>query len=143
MPLKRGFFLPKFLWGAFYTHSLNLEWSVNLFPKKPWFLRACSGSLLKIPWEKEKLLVTSNFSFSHSVFYPSGELSAIFTTNRNCRLQTLSISKSQEFVVWERVNKIHGFKSNWSPYLPTHSLEHPLSILQDFVKFKVTQLLIG
>ena len=22
-------------------------------------------------WEKEKLLVTSNFSFSHSVFYPS------------------------------------------------------------------------
>ena len=29
-------------------------------------------------WEKEKLLVTSNFSFSHSVFYPFGELSAIF-----------------------------------------------------------------
>ena len=28
--------------------------------------------------EKEKLLVTSNFSFSHSVFYPLGELSAIF-----------------------------------------------------------------
>ena len=23
-------------------------------------------------WEKEKLLVTSNFSFSHSVFYPFG-----------------------------------------------------------------------
>ena len=29
-------------------------------------------------WEKEKLLVTSNFSFSHSVFYPFGELSIIF-----------------------------------------------------------------
>ena len=28
--------------------------------------------------EKEKLLVTSNFSFSHSVFYLFGELSAIF-----------------------------------------------------------------
>ena len=28
--------------------------------------------------EKEKLLVTSNFYFSHSVFYPFGELSAIF-----------------------------------------------------------------
>ena len=26
-------------------------------------------SLLKTLWEKEKLLVTSNFSFSHSVFY--------------------------------------------------------------------------
>ena len=27
--------------------------------------------------EKEKLLVTSNFSFSHGVFYPYGELTAI------------------------------------------------------------------
>ena len=41
-------------------------------------------SLLKVgkgeisQWEKEKLLVTSNFSFSHTVFYPFGELSAIF-----------------------------------------------------------------
>ena len=29
-------------------------------------------------WEKEKLLVTSNFSFTYSVFYPFRELSAIF-----------------------------------------------------------------
>ena len=29
-------------------------------------------------WEKDKLLVKSNFSFSHSVFYPFGELPAIF-----------------------------------------------------------------
>ena len=29
-------------------------------------------------WEKEKLLVTSNFSFSHIVFNPFGALSAIF-----------------------------------------------------------------
>ena len=48
------------------------------FPNKPWFLRVCSTSLLKTQWEKEKLLVTSNFSFSHSVFYPYGELSTIF-----------------------------------------------------------------
>ena len=34
--------------------------------------------LLKTLWEKEKLLVTSNFSFSRSVFYSFGELSAIF-----------------------------------------------------------------
>ena len=36
---------------------------------------------LQIFWklqEKEKLLVTRDFSSSHSVFYPSGELSAIF-----------------------------------------------------------------
>ena len=41
---------------------------INPFPKKPWFLRVCSTSLLKTLWEKEKLLITSNFSFSHSVF---------------------------------------------------------------------------
>ena len=29
-------------------------------------------------WEKEKLLVMRDFSFSHTVFYPYGELSAIF-----------------------------------------------------------------
>ena len=51
---------------------------INPFPNKPWFLRVCSTSLLKTLWEKEKLLVMSNFSFSHSVFYPFEELSAIF-----------------------------------------------------------------
>ena len=43
-----------------------------------WVLRVCSASLLKTPWEKEKLLVMSNFSFSQSVFYPFGKLSSIF-----------------------------------------------------------------
>ena len=43
---------------------------INPFPNKPWFLRVCSIILLKTLWEKEKLLVTSNFSFSHSVFNP-------------------------------------------------------------------------
>ena len=57
---------------AFSNHSMNP------FPNKPWFLRVCSTSLLKTLWEKEKLLVTSNFSFSHSVFYLFEELSAIF-----------------------------------------------------------------
>ena len=33
---------------------------------------------LKTPWEKEKLLGTSNFSFSHSVFYPFWYFSATF-----------------------------------------------------------------
>ena len=32
----------------------------------------------KTLWEKEKLLVTSNFSFSHNVFYTVGELLAIY-----------------------------------------------------------------
>ena len=54
--------------------------NINPFPNKPWFLRVCSTSLLKTLWEKEKLLVTSNFSFSHSVFYPFVELSTILIT---------------------------------------------------------------
>ena len=51
---------------------------INPFPNKPWFLCVCSTRLLKTLLEKEKLLVTSNFSFFYSVFYPFGELSAIF-----------------------------------------------------------------
>ena len=42
----------------------------NPLPNKPWFLRVCSTSLLKTLLEKKKLLVTSNFFFSNSVFYP-------------------------------------------------------------------------
>ena len=53
------------------------EW-VNPFPNKPWFLCVCSSSLLKTLVGKKKLFAISNFSFSHSVFYPFGELSAIF-----------------------------------------------------------------
>ena len=48
------------------------------FPNKPWFLHVCCTRLLKTLWEKEKLLVRSNFSFSGSFFYQFGELSAIF-----------------------------------------------------------------
>ena len=42
---------------------------VNPFPNKPLFLHVCCASLLKTLWEKEKLLVKSNFFFSHSVFH--------------------------------------------------------------------------
>ena len=45
---------------------------------RPLFIQHGSTRLLKTLWEKVKLLVTSNFSFSHSVFYPFGELFAIF-----------------------------------------------------------------
>ena len=45
---------------------------VNPFPHNDTFWRRWETSLLKTLWEKEKLLVTSNFSFSHSVFYLFG-----------------------------------------------------------------------
>ena len=50
---------------------------LNPFSNKPWFLRVCRANLLKTLWEKEKLLVTSNFSFFHSFFHPFREHSAI------------------------------------------------------------------
>ena len=64
---------------CFATFASGLVWpEINPFPNKPLFLRVCSTGLLKTLLEKEKLLVMSNFSFSCSVFYPFGELSAIF-----------------------------------------------------------------
>ena len=60
----------------------------NPFPNMPWFLRVYSTGHMKTLWEKEKLLVTSNFSFSHTIFYPFLELSTIFTKLEivNCKL---------------------------------------------------------
>ena len=44
----------------------------NPFLHNDTFWRTWETSLLKTLWEKEKLLVTSNFSFSHNVFYLFG-----------------------------------------------------------------------
>ena len=85
---------------SFWKHSGKKEKSQFLFPhdvyhsfnpflNKPWFLRVCITSLLKTLCEKEKLLIMSNFSFSHSVFYP-------------CRL---SVQKSLKFDVWEKAKR--------------------------------------
>ena len=41
----------------------------NPLPNKPLPLRVCNISLLKTLWDKEKFLVTSNFSFSHKRFF--------------------------------------------------------------------------
>ena len=67
-------------WGLFNQKHLQMTafLIISPLPNKPWYLGVCSTSLLKTLWEKEKLLVMSNLYFSHSVFYPFGELSAIF-----------------------------------------------------------------
>ena len=51
---------------------------LTLSQTSPGLLRVCITSLLKALQEKEKLLVTSNFSFSCSAFYLLRELSATF-----------------------------------------------------------------
>ena len=84
---------------------------VNPFQNKPWFLRVCSTSLLKTLWEKEKLLVTSNFSFSPQRFLPTLGAFCHFHQIWNCRLQALSVWKRLKFVVWERVKT--ALKNGW------------------------------
>ena len=86
----------------------------NSFPNKPWFLRVCSRSLLKTLWEKEKLLFTSNFSFSHSVFLPIRKTFCHFHQIWNCRLQSLPVSKSLKIVVWEKVKEANLSKFSLS-----------------------------
>ena len=49
------------------------------------------------------MLITSNFSFSHNVFYLFGELPAILIKFK-IGLQALSVWKGLKFIVWERVN---------------------------------------
>ena len=78
-------------------------WFINPFPNKPWFLHVCSTTLLKTLWEKEKLLATSNFSFSHSVFYLFEELSAAFVQMKIVVCKLFSFWQSPKFVVWEWV----------------------------------------
>ena len=46
--------------------------AINPFPHNDAFWRPWETSLLETLWEKKKLLVTSNFSFSHYVFYLFG-----------------------------------------------------------------------
>ena len=65
---------------AKFKENADNNWNVVIipFPHNDAFWRPWETSLLKTLWEKEKLLVTSNFSFTHSVFYQFRELSAIY-----------------------------------------------------------------
>ena len=72
------------------------------FPNKPWFLCICSTSLLKtLLKKKEKLLVMSNFSLSHSVFYLLGELSTFFTKLKIVICNFHTVWKNKKIVVWK------------------------------------------
>ena len=69
------------------------------FRNKPW-LYVWSTSLLKTLWKKEKLLVTSNFSFTHSVFYSIWELSAIFIEFKIFICELFQFGQVLKFVIW-------------------------------------------
>ena len=67
---------------------------INPFPNKPWFLHVCSTSLLKTLWEKEKLLVISNFSFSHSVSTSSENF--LLSSSLNLKMSSANFSSLEE-----------------------------------------------
>ena len=77
---------------------------LNPFPNKPWFLCVVSASLLKTLWDKEKLLVMSNFSFSHSVFYPFGEFSNIFIKFENVVCKLFQFRRVLNLLFGKRLN---------------------------------------
>ena len=55
--------------------------------------------------------VTSNFSFSHSVFYPFCQTFCPFSLHLNSCLQTFLVWKGLKFVAWERFNAISNIIS--------------------------------
>ena len=80
---------------------------LSLSQTSPAFYVSAVQVLLKTLWEKEKLLVTSNFSFFHNIFYPFGEFSTIFikceiVVCKRCqcgRVQNLSFGKGLKKLV--------------------------------------------
>ena len=79
LPVWRTFFHLNPIWKwqlqflSFWKSLKCIVWErVNPFPHNDAVWRLWETSLLKTLWENEKLLVTSNSSFSHSVFYPFG-----------------------------------------------------------------------
>ena len=69
---------------------------LNSFQNKLLFKLVRSMGLYEILWEKEKLLVTSNFSFSHGVFYHFGVHSNIFI---NFKLSSANYLKVSNLIV--------------------------------------------
>ena len=59
-------------------HSYISETLLTLSQTSPGFYMSAVYKSFENTGGKGELLATSNFSFSHSVFYPFGELSAIF-----------------------------------------------------------------
>ena len=76
----------------------------------PGFLHVCNTNLSKTPWEKKKLLLTSNFSFSQCVLYSFGEHSAIFIKFKIAICKLSVLKKSLKFVVRERVKELEALE---------------------------------
>ena len=79
---------------------------VNFYQTSAGFYMSTVQVFRKHCGKKEKLLTKSNFFFTHSVFYPLGELSAIFIRFKIVVCKVFEFG-SLKFVVWERVKMLH------------------------------------
>ena len=85
-----------FLYGKKLKHTKLL----TLSQTSPQVLRVCSTSLLKSQREKEKLLITSNFSFLPQCFPPVWRTFCYFHQTQNCCLQNCCLS------VWKGLKSV-------------------------------------
>ena len=74
---------------------------VDPVPNKPWFLRACSTSLLKTVRDKGEIARNEQFLLFSQHFLPICRTFCHFHQNQNCCLQTITVWTSLKFVVWE------------------------------------------
>ena len=81
---------------------------LNSLHHNPDFLLLSQRSLLKTLWEKEKILVTSIFSFSHNVFYPSQNKFQFFSHIYFIVYKCFQFGPDKNFVVWYRANASSG-----------------------------------
>ena len=112
-------------------YNFCYSYKINPFPNKPWFSCVWYTSLLKTLWEKDKLLVTSNFSFFHSVFYhsvfyPLGKLSSIVIKFKIVLCKLFQFGRVQNLLFGKGLNysvqqlNYYTFLENTS-HLSTHS----------------------
>ena len=80
----------------------------NPFQNNPLFLRPLGPGLLKTLWEKEKMLVTSIFSFFHNVFYHTKKEKSQFWYIWLILCRLFRFCLVPNFVVWERVEIVHS-----------------------------------
>ena len=116
------------------TSNLFSQTSSNPFPNKTWFLRVCSINLLKTLWKKEKLLVKSNFSFSHSVLYPFKELSAIFTKLKIVVCKLFQFGGVQNLSYWKGFRDLLTESANYVTY-DRLSINTGLTKIWNFINF--------
>ena len=78
--------------------------ATNSLPHNPNFYQPRERSILKTSWEKEKMLVTSIFSFSHNLFYPTKDRNRHFSNTAFVVCKCFQFGQSQNFVVFKSIS---------------------------------------